>query len=131
MDYWTDEEKLIKETEWITKGRKNKKRKMATSPEISPQSQHQPGKLSPEKAIQNSQRRSIRPPPIIISQVKNYDTLYNDLKEKEITFKAFLLNNEQVKINVENTNEYRKLTKILNDSIYPIPMKTNRQGLSK
>lgn len=131
MDYWTDEEKLIKETEWITKGRKNKKRKMATSPEISPQSQHQPGKLSPEKAIQNFQRRSIRPPPIIISQVKNYDTLYNDLKEKEITFKASLLNNEQVKINVENTNEYRKLTKILNDSIYPIPMKTNRQGLSK
>lgn len=35
--YCTDEEELIKETEWITKGRKNKKRKMVTSPEISPQ----------------------------------------------------------------------------------------------
>lgn len=41
VDYCTDENELVKETEWITKSRKNKKRKIATSPVFSPPAQSQ------------------------------------------------------------------------------------------
>lgn len=52
-------------------------------------------------------------PPAVVIQVIKYDTFYEILKEKQITFTT-LVNKEDVQINVDNENSYRKLTALLN-----------------
>ena len=109
MQYHTDEEEVIKETEWITKtNKRNKKRKMDSSPEIT----------SGVNRAQKSQNEHKRKPPIILSQVKNYDTLYKEMNENNLEVKATMINNEQVKLNVQNIDEYRRLTKHLEDKYF-------------
>lgn len=111
----TDEEELTKETEWITKGRrKGKKRKMNSSPETSP----------PQKQDTKQEQKKInpakipKPPPVVLSQIKNYDTLQTELNKNKFTFQATMMNNEQVKINVENAEQYKSLTRFLNENKY-------------
>lgn len=113
-EYHTDEEELTRETEWVTKGRKrNKKRKMENSSEICPQQLLQ-------QNIEHNRTRRKQPKlsPIVISQVKNYDLMYKDLKENNFEFTATMLNNDQVKLNVTSADEYRRLTNFLGGSFH-------------
>lgn len=111
--YFTDEEELIKETEWVTKEkRKNKKRRMNSSPETSPQPQQQ---QQQNRQLQNKTSTKIpKVPPIVLSRIQDYDILQNQLKAYKFTFKAVNMNNEQIKLNVDSEEEYRKLTEFLN-----------------
>ena len=83
-----------------------------TSPQQpnSDQRQHQP-KYAAEEII--------KPPPIIIYQVRNYDIVYNYLNTKfEQCYKIALLNRGDLKLNVETEDHYRTASKMLNEAKY-------------
>jgi hypothetical protein len=74
--YYTDEEELAKETEWILKRKGNaKKRKMDTSSTPSTQTTQDQQIQQPSSET----TKPIKPPPIIIYQVRDYDTIFNYL----------------------------------------------------
>lgn len=59
------------------------------------------------------------------------DILYNNLKENQFDFTATMSNNEQVKLNVPNAEEHRRLTNFLTGRyISGIPTRISRQDPS-
>lgn len=94
--YATDEDELIRETEWVTK--ENKKRKKNTSPETSPQQQQQ--KQQSQQLQNKASKKTKKMPPIVLSQIKDYGHLQKQLEAERFTYKAVNMNNEQIKINV-------------------------------
>lgn len=129
--YYTDEEELAKETEWIIKSKRvTKKRKAEVSSEQSPVNLNMETKTALDKKRYVS---SAKPPPINITNIDNYHCIYELINNTTKNFNATILNNGTFKINVENEEEYRKLTKILkknkiewysyeNDQLRPIKM---------
>ena len=120
IEYFTDEEELAKETEWMLVGknkRNNKKRKANSSPESSPQQQD-----DQQQSAQKQQKKQIKappPPPIIVSQVKDFDMLHEALIRNELVINATAMNNDRVKLNASSEDEYRKITSFLNNNSYP------------
>jgi hypothetical protein len=100
----TDEEEEIvaKETGWILK--KAKKRKAQFSPEKP---------KTPEKT--ETTKKAAIPPPIILSECSDFNAL-SKVIGKDISYQSRLLNNEQVKLNVRDEEEYRAITKAMNDN---------------
>lgn len=107
--YETDEEELARETEGIHR-RPTKKRKAGSSPEViqskvktrQPQGKKPPVKISP-------------PPPINIVGQSDYSKLLPILKETlQTNFKVTSLHNNTWKINVNDSDGYRTLSKKLN-----------------
>lgn len=113
-EYFTDEEDLSRETDWILKKNKrvHKKRKAESSPEIL----NEPLEDKIEGDVKKTSKRESKPPPVIISNLANYNVINKALESKNLKFKANIMNNKQVKINVETDNEYRELTKWLNEA---------------
>jgi hypothetical protein len=68
------------------------------------------------KKKQESKRQ--KPPPVIISNINNYSQLNTHLKSEKINYRTTMLNNNQVKVNVDNEWEYRALTKVVNNQKY-------------
>jgi hypothetical protein len=68
------------------------------------------------KKKQESKRQ--KPPPVIISNINNYSQLNTHLKSEKINYRTIMLNNNQVKVNVDNEWEYRALTKAVNNPKY-------------
>ena len=85
--YETDEDGLANETNWILQKRNPKKRKAASSPDISPQKVEDTSKKN-----KNNSKSTLRPPPFTVK----------------------ILNNNIYKINVINQEDYRSVTSILN-----------------
>lgn len=114
----TDENETPRESDWILKKKKpKKKRKAESSPEFVEQTQHKPassdGKTLPFK--QDKQAKPKQPPPINLVGIKDYRTV-NDVV-KSITdkdYKLVALNNDVWKINVQDSDTYRTLTMKLN-----------------
>lgn len=52
----------------------------------------------------------------MVSNIKNYTHLDYSLKNENLEFKTTMLNNSQVKINVNTEQDYRTLTKLMNES---------------
>lgn len=99
-----EEELVAKETAWVLN--KNKKRRMINSP---------------EKIVENDKESKAKPPirnkppPIIISNLENYSNMNKILKEANIDYKANVLNNNQLKLNVATDIHYRDISKLLNN----------------
>lgn len=101
-----EEEKIVnQETAWLLP--KNKKRKVAFSPEQR--------KVNATSNTNNSIKVH-KPPPVVVSNVQNYQEIKQKLQAKNLNYNATLLNNNQVKINVNSATDYRELTKEMTDS---------------
>ena len=60
--------------------------------------------------------KSMKPPPIIIYQVRDYDTIYRYLNTKlELKYKITLLNNGDLKLNVNTEDHSRTVSKMLTE----------------
>lgn len=89
---------------------------MLISPEVSPTQDVNPDH---QLMIEGKRTRKSKPPPIIISEVKDYDSIREKLiNELSLTFKTVMLNDGQIKLQVEDTDDYRKTTKYLNMGNY-------------
>lgn len=112
VEYFTDEDELLRETEWIVNRESKKRKKMDLSPNILVQPvQQQIGRKEKQ-----SKRKARAPPPVVVIQVVKYDTLYKLLEERQINARTTLVNKRDVKINVDNDENYRKLTALLNEA---------------
>jgi hypothetical protein len=109
IQYETDENELPKEVEWITaSSRKTKKTKINSSPDCRMNSK------TPQQ-IKESERKEPKPPPIFVSNVTDYYTLYATLTKTSISFKVTTLNNGQVKINTEDRQAFKCTTNCLKE----------------
>ena len=72
VEYFTDEEELAEETEWIRVKNKSKKRKMITSPTPL---QQQRGVSEPP---QQKDKKIPAPPPIMVDGIKVYNEFYDN-----------------------------------------------------
>jgi hypothetical protein len=72
--------------------------------------------------------KPMKPPPIIIHQVRDYDIIYRYLNTKlEHKYKVTLLNNGDLKLNVDTEDLYRTASKMLmRHSSYGPPTKINK-----
>lgn len=59
----------------------------------------------------NKERKEKPTPPIIISEVANYDSLLSYLESEQIQAKINVRNNKNIKLNVATQMDYRKITK--------------------
>lgn len=112
VTYETDEEELARETEWIRqKSRKKRKLNSTLSPQQGADSNEQ------TKAKQHVKKPPL-PPPIVVENVKDYQKFY-DLLLTSLTgdlFIAKMLNGKSVKINANNADTYKTLTKLLTEN---------------
>lgn len=103
-----EDELVAEETAWLLP--KNKKRKAASSPESS----KSPIGTQNKNLIKTT--KIPKPPPIVVSNIKNYSEIKNNLQTKNLKFNATMMNNNQLKINVDTESSYRELTKTLEES---------------
>lgn len=111
--YETDEEELAKETEWVRKISR-KKRKLNST--LSPPPQQ--GTNSNGTAKEEKVRKVPLPPPIVVENIMNYQQFY-DLLSASIakdTFIVKMMNGDTAKINANNEDAYRAITKLLHDN---------------
>lgn len=113
-EYWTEEEELARETEWIReKSRKNKRKKMDTS--FSPPTPQMNKKTTnvPEPKIKKIQP----PPPIVVEGIKDYnkfvELLLQQISSDKFTTK--IVNKESYKISTIDEDTYRIVAKILRE----------------
>src|SRR5215469_10577813 len=114
VEYFTDEEELAEETEWIRVKNKNKKRKMTTSP--TPH-QQQRGITEPPRP---KDKKIPAPPPIMVDGIKVYDEFYDKLTEHVPASKLHtnLMKGGSIKVNVTDGEVYRMVTNILVEGKY-------------
>jgi hypothetical protein len=113
-EYFTDEEELAEEAEWIRVKNKSKKRKMSTSPTLL---QQQRGVSEPP---QQKDKRIAAPPPIMVDGVKDYNEFYDKITE-HITASKFntkLMKGGSIKVKGADGEVYRMLTNILLEERY-------------
>jgi Associated with zinc fingers len=111
FEYETDEEELAKETEWIVQeSRRAKRKKMNTTPDRTPNQQIPGSSRDNAKDYKEVPKKIPAPPPIMVSKIKNYNDFQNELKEQGIKNQVTMMNNDQLKINVEDGETYRKIT---------------------
>lgn len=124
VEFSTDEEELAKETEWIrTKSRK--KRKLNTSPT----------QISDKEERNEDIKEKVRakkvplPPPIIVDNIKNYQSFFDLLIEKQPggSFTIKIMHGETVKVNAENETVYRSITEFLTADGYHWHSYENKQ----
>ena len=126
IDYHTDEDELVRETDWIIKEKKNsKKRKAETSPEIMvvKSSEGTRGRMF-EAQKGNSQedpkantRKEAPPPPINVVGIEKYAEVKALLASDIISNKEYKIvaqNNNVWKILMPDPNSYRAMTGKLN-----------------
>lgn len=119
----SDEEEAIvaNETAWLLQKPKKRKRsqekentkaidKIKNNKPISPVKNHTSQKTDETKA------KKLNPPPVILSNMENYKVIKQSLQEKNLQFKANLMNNNQLKINADSETDYRNITAFLNDT---------------
>lgn len=104
---WEEEEEIVeRETDWILKESRNKKRKATESPETS----FNIPKAKPET------NKNRKPPPIVLSNVQNYGEIKQKLQMDKFKCSTSMMSNKQIKVNVSNGEEYREITKIIKDT---------------
>jgi len=129
QDYFTDEEDLSTETDWVLKKgkRSTKKRKAEDSPEAIQLNADAANKYDGQKRVQIKEKQ---PPPINVTGITDYATiqsLMNSIVAKE--YRIIALNNNVWKINTQDSDTYRALAKKLNNEAvqcYTYEDKNNR-----
>jgi hypothetical protein len=123
-EFCTDEEELAyeinKETDWILKkGKKKnpKKRKAESSPDLDI-SDKSPEKLkvSGNKSNGKGVLKNPKLPPIILSNISDFNKVQELMTLQSIKYEIKLLNNDQLSIKVFSEEDYRKLTKAINEA---------------
>lgn len=111
VQYETDEEELAKETEWVRQ-KSRKKRKLNSSLSPPPHQESDPTQKSNYKP---KEKKVPLPPPIVVENIKNYQEFYDLLSTGLATdsFIVKMMNGESVKINANNEDSYRAITKLL------------------
>lgn len=112
-EFHTDEEELARETDWIlckSKKKNTKKRKAESSPEIEPE----PVRIVKSKPKVNTNKPKL--PPVILSNIKDYDPVQKLMSVQNIKYEVKLLNNNQLSIKVTSDDDYRTLTKAINEA---------------
>lgn len=112
-EYHTDEDELARETDWIlckSKKRDPKKRKAESSPELEPE----PVRIVNSKPKVNKNKPKL--PPVILSNIKDYDPVQKLMSAQNIRYEVKLLNNDQLSIKVTSDDDYRTLTKAINEA---------------
>lgn len=118
-EFYTDEEELSKETDWILKKRPSKKRKAESSPVLHQNATTQKsmpmGKISSNHPTSNAIPKTSAPPPIMVSGITDYYKFVTQIKEcAKDDFSIKLINNGIHKLNTKNSNDYRIITEKLN-----------------
>jgi hypothetical protein len=115
VEYFTDEEELAEETEWIRVKNKGRKRKMNNSPTLLQQQRGVPGPPQQQK-----DKKIPAPPPIIVDGIKAYDEFYDKITEHipASEFNTKLLKGGSIKVNVADGEVYRMMTNILLEGRY-------------
>jgi hypothetical protein len=111
-EYQTDEEDLTKETEWIRVKHGAKKRKINETP--SPTTSADPQKRKTAQT-ESEIKREPASPPMMVHGVKLYERLYGELTNQlsKESFQFKITNDEMVKINCNNSENYRKAIHVL------------------
>lgn len=121
VHFETDEDELCKETEWILqKNRKkaNKKRKANSSPECFEISDQKEATI--QKPEQNKIDIDRKPPPIVVTSIRDYQKFHLQLKKIiETPFTIKIIRSGTYKINTSDSNDYRNVTKALTESNTP------------
>lgn len=109
FEYFTDEEELAKETQWIrVKGKNYKKRRLDTS--LTPP---QNGYIDSEKV---QKAKKTKPPlPFIVDQITNFNNLHEQLSNQITGYQIKIINNAVIKINVTDGDSYRLVAKMLEE----------------
>lgn len=125
-EYHTDEEQLTRETDWILQKNKrpSKKRKAESSPELPSVLNTQETRTkkqdnatikvatgSKKDLTEKTKVKEYDPPPIIVHQIQEYKKLKQTIGEitsEECKYTSY--NNNVWKINVPNSDTYRKIT---------------------
>ena len=96
VEYFTDDDEIAEEREWIRVQNKCKKHEMNTSP--TPQ-QQQRGESEPP---QQKEKKIPPPPPIMVDGIKVYDEFYDKITEHipASKFSTKLMNGGRFKVNV-------------------------------
>lgn len=117
VEYWTDDEELARETEWVRQ-KSRKKRKLNTT--LSPPSQG--GSLEESQAgtktVKPKEKRIPQPPPIIVENIRNYQQFY-DLLLTRLSGDSFIvkmMSGETVKINAKDEDSYRAVRNLLSEN---------------
>lgn len=111
--YTTDEDELERETNWIVK-RMKKKRKATTSPEIIKDST-KPTEPTVQAKKKQVEKKEPSPPPINVVGIKDFQVVRNLIKSAiNSEWKVTALNNNVWKINVTDSDAYRAVTGKLN-----------------
>lgn len=120
VEYHTDEDELAYETEWIRVKQNRKKRKLNTS--LTPPPKQQQNTLG---AFSNGKIR--KPPPIVVENIKNFNTLHKMVNELNNAI-IKIVNDKTFKINVQNENDYKTLSALLNENDYSWHTYENKQN---
>lgn len=120
-DYHTDEEDLTQEIGWIeAKNTRNKKRKANNSPEIPSQNRNDDdAKVRQQNPTSGKTNKELQvkhtPPPIIVSKIDSFGNLRNIIQQTtSAECKYISYYNNEWKINVPDSDTYRKVTEALN-----------------
>lgn len=121
IEFHTDEEELARETEWIlskNKKKNTKKRKAESSPEMDISLKCSKLVRESETLIPNQNKLAKKPklPPVILSNITDFNKVQNVMSSQNIKYEYKLLNNEQLSIKVTSENDYRSLTKAINEA---------------
>ena len=128
VEYFTDEDELAEETEWIRVKNKSKKQKITTSP--TPH-QQQRGILETPR---QKDKKVPTPPPIMVDGVKVYDEFYDKLTEHipASKFNTKLMKGGSIKVNVADGEVYRMVTNmLLKDNMLGTPTKISTTAHSE
>lgn len=87
---------------------------------------HQTAVLSSQKDFK---KRTPLPPPVIVDDVKTYGDFYDLIKENiaEDLFTTKLMNENRIKVNVKNTEVYRRLVNVLKEIQHTFHTYENKQ----
>lgn len=121
IEYVTDEEELAKETEWI-RVKNRKKRKMDTS--LTPPQRET---KTPQRVIEKT-KKPRQPPPIIVEQITDFPVLHGLARNSTNKFNIRVISDTSAKINVENDQDYREITRNLNSKDFRWHSYENKQS---
>jgi len=117
QEYYTDEDDLARETDWIVKEKRPlKKRKAESSPEEVKHETNEDVKKNRETR-KGRTKGELPPPPINVVDITDYSSLRNLLVTgTDKDYKVTSLNNNVWKVNAPDSESYRALTRKLDDT---------------
>lgn len=117
MEFHTDEEELARETQtetdWIlqkSKKKNSKKRKAEESPEVSPEA------VKVVRTMTVNEAKKPKLPPVILSNINDFNKVKDLMSAQNIKYEIKLLSNNQLSLKVTSDNDYRVLTRAINEA---------------